>query len=144
MNSEHGKNVKVRSFSGSTINDMYFYLYPLLKKCPKYLLLHVGTNDCVTRASDKVLDDLLLLKRHIEINVPGINVIFSQPIMRCDNDALACLRVSKLITKLDQLRLPLMVNRNVIRKHIGKKGLHLNGYGTARCAMNIISLIKGL
>ena len=38
--SMYGKNVKVRSFKGSTISDMYFYLYPLLQKCPKYLLLH--------------------------------------------------------------------------------------------------------
>ena len=35
-------NVKVRSFSGSTISDMYFYLHPLLQKQPEYVILHVG------------------------------------------------------------------------------------------------------
>jgi hypothetical protein len=142
--SKNGKNVKVRCFSGSTIADMYYYLYPLLRKHPEYLVLHVGTNDCVTHTSDRVLDDLLQLKRHIELKVPGIKVILSQPIMRYDNDAIACLRVSQLINKLDYINIPLLENQNIVRKHIGKKGLHLNGYGTAKCAMNIISLIKGL
>lgn len=123
---------------------MYFYLYPLLRKHPSYLILHVGTNDCVMHSSDKVLNDLFLLKRYIEGKVPGIKVIISQPIMRDDNDPLACLRVSQLITELSGLDIKQMVNTNIVRNHIGKKGLHLNGYGTAKCAMNIISLIKGL
>ena len=37
--------VKVRSFPGATINDMYDYIRPLLKKAPDNVILHVGTND---------------------------------------------------------------------------------------------------
>ena len=139
----NGKNVKVRAFSGSTITDMYFYLYPLLLKNPDYIILHIGTNDCVTNTAIKVFDDLLLLKAHIEKSVPGIKVILSQPIMRYDVP-LTCSRVSELIEKLNVINAPQMENNNILRKHIGRKGLHLNEYGTARCAMNIISLIKGL
>ena len=142
--SREGYNVKVRSFKGSTISDMYFYLYPLLQKEPDYLILHVGTNNCVYHSSGKVFDDLLALKSHIEVKIPGIKVILSQPIARYDDNALACVRVQHLIRKLTNANVYLMVNSNIIRKHIGKKGLHFNGYGTARCAMNIISLIKKL
>ena len=39
------KSVKVRCFSGATIDDMYFNLIPLLKKKPATLVLHVGTNN---------------------------------------------------------------------------------------------------
>ena len=59
-------NVKVRSFNGSTVEDMYFYLYPLLKKEPEYLILHVGTNDCVNNTSERVLNNIISLKQHIE------------------------------------------------------------------------------
>ena len=69
---------------------MYDYLRPLLRKKTEYVILHVSTNDCVNLSSKKVMQDLLNLKKYIE-SIPGINVIISEPIMRCDNNALACL-----------------------------------------------------
>ena len=38
------KSVKVRCFSGATIDDIYVNLIPLLRKKPAVLILHVGTN----------------------------------------------------------------------------------------------------
>ena len=134
--------VKVRSFKGSTVEDMYHYLYPLLRKEPDCLVLHVGTNDCVNHTSDKVVNDLLSLKQHIEIKVPGIKVILSIPISRFYKNCTACKRVD-LMRKLVDLNLPSLDNRNLVRKHVGRKGLYINDYGTARYAMNLISLIKG-
>ena len=37
--------VKVRPFPGSTIEDMYSYITPLLRKQPTYIILPVGGND---------------------------------------------------------------------------------------------------
>ena len=85
--------MKVRSFPGGTINDMYSYLYPLLRKEPEYLILQTASNDCSFSSSDTVLNNLVLLKQHIEVAVPGIIVILSEPIMRYDDDAMACFRV---------------------------------------------------
>ena len=137
-------NVKVRSFPGGTINDMYYYLYPLLRKEPEFLILQTASNDCSFSTTDTVLNDLILLKQHIEVAVPGITVIISEPIMRYDDDAMACFRVRNLIKKINTRNFYIMDNSNLVRKHIGKKGLHLNQYGTARLAMNLISLIQGL
>ena len=137
-------NVKVRSFPGGTINDMYYYLYPLLRKEPEFLILQTASNDCSFSSTDTVLNDLILLKQHIEVAVPGITVIISEPIMRYDDDAMACFRVRNLIKKINTRNFYIMDNSNLVRKHIGKKGLHLNQYGTARLAMNLISLIQGL
>ena len=135
--------VKVRSFRGSTVNDMYFYLAPLLRKQPEYVILAVSTNDCTNSPSVKVLEDLLNLKRFIESR-NGIKVIISEPITRFDDNALACVRVRYLQEKLRKSNIILLDNSNIVRKHIAKGGLHFNDYGTARCAMNIISLIKRL
>ena len=44
--------VKVRSFPDATINDMYYYLNPLLGKQPDYVILHVSTNDAISMTSD--------------------------------------------------------------------------------------------
>ena len=56
------------------MNDMYFYLAPLLRKQPEYVILAVSTNDCTNSPSVKVLEDLLNLKRFIESR-NGIKVI---------------------------------------------------------------------
>ena len=77
-------NMKVRSFNGSTVEDMYFYLYPLLKKEREYLILHVGTNDCANNTSERVLNNIISLKQHIEKNDQGIKVIISIPVARFD------------------------------------------------------------
>ena len=39
--------IKVKSFPGATIEDMYDYIRPLLKKCPKNIILRIGTNNTV-------------------------------------------------------------------------------------------------
>ena len=54
------QNVKVRFFPGSSIKDMYDYLKPLLKKVPKTIILHVGTNNCVNESFNIVLDKILM------------------------------------------------------------------------------------
>ena len=89
-------HVTVRCFTGSTVKDMYHYLYPLLQKEPEYLVLHVGTNDCTYHTSDTVLKDLLSLKRHFEVTIPGIKVILSLPISRFDNNVTSRQKVSWL------------------------------------------------
>ena len=122
-------NVKVRSFSGSTVSDMYFYSYPLLRKQPDYVILHVGTNDCVGHTSDQVLRDLLALRQNIETVISGVKVILSQPVSRYDGNALPSLRVQQLIRKIEHVDVPLLKNRNLVRKHGGKKGLHFNDFG---------------
>ena len=90
---------------------------PLLKKESEYLILHVGTNDCVHTPGNEVFHNLLGLKLHIENKVPGIRVILSQPIARYGND-LASIRVREVVKKLESSNIPLLVHDNIERKHI--------------------------
>ncbi len=39
------KNVFVKSFSGSTINNMYDFSRPFLEKEPDLVILHIGANN---------------------------------------------------------------------------------------------------
>ena len=55
------KSVKVRCFSGVTIDDMYFNLIPLLRKKPAALVLHVGTDNSLNEISSQIYDKLLNL-----------------------------------------------------------------------------------
>ena len=64
--SRQRKKVKAKSFPGAAIEDMYYYIKPLLKKCPKNIILHIGTNNTVNGTSTIVLDKLLSLKSFVE------------------------------------------------------------------------------
>ena len=46
------RKVKVKSFPGATIEDMYDYIKPMLKKCPKNIVLHIGTNNLISTLSN--------------------------------------------------------------------------------------------
>ena len=137
-------NIKVRSFRGSSIKDMYDYLAPLLRKKPEYIVLHVSPNDCMVSSSNNIFKELLQLRHYVESSVPGITVIISEPITRYDENAFPCLRVCHLKEKTRKLNIKLIGNSNIVRKPVGRGDLQMNNYGAARYAMNIISLIKHL
>ena len=64
--SKRDREVKIKNFPGATIDDMYDYIKPLLKKCPDNIILHVGTNNMINEPSKMALDKLLNLKKFIE------------------------------------------------------------------------------
>ena len=65
-----GPNFKVRSHSGAIIQDIYSYIAPLLPRNPTYVILMVGTNDAIEKDSNKILNELLDLKKYIESKSP--------------------------------------------------------------------------
>ena len=120
---------------------MYWYLHPLLERKPDLILLHVGTNDINMSTSDEIIDNLLELKLHIENILPDSTVILSQPIIRTDKPR-ATRIIIDVIKKFDELNIIKMDDSNIERVNLGRKGLHLNDYGTRKLAMNIISFIR--
>ena len=77
--------VKVHDFRGATLADFNHHIIPILKKKPDVIILHVGTNDSVSRTSREILDDLLQLKSAFTKTLPNCQVIFSQPTLGVDN-----------------------------------------------------------
>ena len=138
-------NVKVRSFPGSSIADMYSYLQPLLTKEPTYILLHVSTNDVNNKNinSDIILNNILQLKHYIETKLPNATVYISSPTVRTDNHKANTI-LRNITEKLELLQIPMMNNSNIQPEQLGSKGLHLNSWGNAKIAMNIFSLIRRL
>ena len=45
---------KVRPFPGARIEDMYYYLHPLLQKHPTNIILHIGSNDSVSKNAEDI------------------------------------------------------------------------------------------
>ena len=141
--SNRGLDVKVRAFSGSTVNDMHDYVKPLLKKEPDYILIHIGSNDAPFKSAEIIFDDILLLRNYIQETLPNVKIIISEPIMRTDN-LKANAVINQLVRKLEHSDVSLLVNCNINESHLGRKGLHLNARGNGRLALNIMLLISQL
>ena len=75
--SKNDRKVKVKFFPGATIEDIYDYIKPLLKKCTDNIIFHVGTDNMVNESSKVALGKLLDLKEFIENTLPESNVIIS-------------------------------------------------------------------
>ena len=67
--------MKVQDFRGATIDDLKHHLVPLLKKKPEHIIMHIGTNDAVSKTSGQILDELLQLKQYITNTLPTYRVI---------------------------------------------------------------------
>ena len=52
------KTVKVRSFPGSTIDDMTDFIKPILRRAPDSVITHIGTNDLKSKSEDEIIKSL--------------------------------------------------------------------------------------
>ena len=69
------------------------------------------------------------------------DIFISTPALRSDNGK-ATLTVNQLTNHLLQLNIDIVDNRNIISKHLSRKGLHLNESGLRRLAINFLERIK--
>ena len=137
------KSVKVRCFSGATIDGMYFNLIPLLRKKPAALVLHVGTNNSSNETSFEIYNKLLNLVHFIKENNPNCHVVLSSPIDRLD-DGKAALTIKRLNSLLSESSLDIIDNSNIGHSFLGMHGLHLNEHGVGKLALNFVKRIRSI
>ena len=143
MISRKGRVVKVRPFSGATIEDMYDYLKPMLRKCPDNIILHVGTNNAAREPARTVFDKLLSLKSFIEKTLPNCKISMSNLIKRTDSNE-AAKTMDKVNELLFTLQLDIVNNNNITKSELTRKGLHLIDIGYGKLTVNFIRKIKNL
>ena len=133
-----GRNAKVRNFPGATVDDLNHHIIPLLQKKTSHIIVHAGTNDAYYSISREILTNLLKFKSLIQEKLPDCEVFISTPTLGSDNGK-ATLMVNQLTNHLLQLlNIDIVHNRNIISKHLSRKGLHLNESGSRRLAINFL------
>ena len=131
------KSVKVRCFSGATIDGMYlFNLILLVRKKPAALVLHVST-------SFEIYNKLFNLVHFIKENNPNCHVVFSLPIDRLA-DGKAALTIKRLNTLLSESSLDIIDSSNIGHSSLGMHGLHLNEHGVSKLALNFVKRIRSI
>ena len=137
------RNTKVRSKPGATIEDMFFFITPYLRKNPTNIICHVGTNNTRSDSAEQIMEKLVQLKEYIMSKCPSVKLVFSNLIVQTD-DPTASRVVRETNSKFNHLDTTILRNDNIQEEQLGKKGLHLSGYGTGRLAKNLIEMIKEL
>ena len=135
------KSIKVRPFSGASIEDMMDHIKPLIRKSPTNMILHIGVNNVLEDDSQMILNKLLSLKALIEKNLPDCKLVISKIIQRFDKEG-ANSTIDDLNRSLDSLCLKTIDNSNITIQHLGKKGLHLNDWGRGRLALNFMKTLR--
>ena len=138
------RNSKVRIYPGATIEDMFHFIFPLLRKKTTNIIVHAGTNNAISDNSTQIIEKLWKLKDFILSVIPNCKVVFSQIIERFD-DRKAQLTVNmtnEIMSKGGVF--DVIDNSNITREHLGKQGLHMKPHGTGRLAVNIIKTMKRL
>ena len=129
-------SAKVRVFSGATIDYMKDFLKPYLKRSPRNIILHVGTNNSVNDLSSVILNKLLSLKKNfIHTEFPDSSVILSNVIDRSDN-SIVRLKISNFNKHFNSLKIDTIDSGNISLENLSGSGLHLNRYGKGKFAMN--------
>ena len=135
--------VKVRPFPGAKTEDMFHCLVPLLEEMPDYVILHVGTNDAMDYEASAIVKKILQVKEFIKLRVPNCKIIISRPTKRHDNDN-ASRVIEEVIAQFQKLTIDMIGKENVEKKQLGKRGLHLNGFGLKKFDQNLIAGIREL
>ena len=122
---------------------MYDHLKPISKRHPEFLISHIGTNGSSKYTPNEIVDKVLALKRFVVSESKECKVIISTLTMRLDS-ARNGNAVQKVNEILKEMNIALVKNFNIVKKHLGNWGPHLNEHGTSRLAMNYIATIRKL
>ena len=82
-NSRRIKTV-VKAFPGASVEDMFDYIKPTIKRHPEEIVLHVGTNDLKNSDSRKVEERIVDLGNCIEAESPETKVTISNLLPRTE------------------------------------------------------------
>ena len=141
-----GAHVVSKSFSGSTVEDMFDFSKPFTRRKPDEIILHVGTNNLRNEEPQQIAEKIVDLGNAIERETPSTKVTVSSLILRKDDDQLnrKVIKVNNSIrTFCNSKGWDFISNDNIDSDCINRGGLHLNGRGVYKLACNFREHING-
>ena len=137
------RNMKtlVRSKGGLKVENVCDNFQDILHEEPKEIILHVGVNNIEKDEEDEILRKYEELDKSI-----NCSLTFSGIICRRDKPMLNK-KIERVNGRLNNLcsknGYDFIDNSNVVFRHIGHDGLHINRDGQRRLALNFINHLRG-
>ena len=104
--------VKIKYFPRARIDDMYYYMKPLLWKLPDYIILHIGTKDSFNMHQEKSLKKIIKLKTYIQKELLKYKITISTPVELHDHGK-ASLTILHLSQKFKDLSISFVYNSSI-------------------------------
>lgn len=139
--------VKSVSFPGATIEDTTDFIKPYLRRKPKNLIIHVGTNNIKSDKPKSIKSKLANLIQNIKKDHTSVRIAVSSLTTRKDDPALTS-KISSVNNSLEQYcksnDIDFINNKSVDSTCINRGGLHLNRQGTVNLAANFRNYLHNL
>ena len=135
------EEVKMLRLEMFLVRWLMIWITILFQKKPSQSIVHAGTNEAYHSTSREILNKLLHFKSPIQEKLPHCKLFILIPTLRSYNGK-TTVTVNQLTNHLLQLNIDIVDNRNIISKHLSRKGLHLNESGSRRLAINFLERIK--
>ena len=138
-----GEKVNIKTFPGATIEDMHHYIQPTMKKQPKLVVIHVGTNDIQRKEPEEIVAEMESLCKGI-VAQSLTKIAISEIIKRQDTAINTKIeRTNALLAKLcSKFKWQYIQHTNIDSTKLNASGLHLNALGTAMLAKNFVEFFK--
>ena len=92
-------SIRVRSFSGSTADEIFFNVMSILKKWPDYLIIRVGINNDTHYRPTEISDEFLKQKNLCTSNICTAKFIYQHQLLELIQQKQHCLyQVYKTVT----------------------------------------------
>ena len=133
--------VYVQSYSGAHAEDIAGHVKPAIRRKPKMMVIHAGTNDIQKKSSRQVAESLVNIGHSINRELPETQVVFSEIIKRDAESGLnqKIASANKILKRFCTERgWGWISNDNIDQRGLNGSGLHLNNAGTGRLASNML------
>ena len=137
------KNYYLRSivfhFSRARFEDINQYIIPIIKKQQGSLVIHVGSNDARTNISNKIADNLLMLKSSISKQLASCSIVLSKPIIPHNNgkETSRCVMLINICQLYNQ-----NASKKISSQHLGQEVLDLNAKDKDGLALDFLKQIQ--
>ena len=139
------QNVNAFPFSGAAIDDMVGFAKPVIKRKPKKIILHVGTNNLNMDQPKKIKNKVAGLVDSIKAEHPSIDVAVSSIIFKSDDQSLNSKtdKANRRLSSFCQSKNWVFTDNIIKEDSLNRSGLHLNRKGVYRLASNFREYING-
>ena len=133
------------SFPGASVADIDDYIKPIMRKKPKKVIIHAGTNDLKRHKPKQISKKIIDLANNAKKLHPSTDIAISSIITRADDTTLN-LKIHQvnecLKNKCTSSSFEFICNDNVKSDSFNMSGLHLNHKGTITLAANFRKFIN--
>ena len=140
------QTVNAFSFPAATIDDMVVFAKPIMKREPKKIIPHVGTNNLRLYQLKKIRNKVVGFVDSIKAEHPSMDVAISSIIFRSDDQSLIP-RIDEVNRRLSSFcqskNWDFINNSNIKKDSLIRSGLHLNRKGVYRLVSNYREYVSG-